>query len=121
MPPKILIVEDNELTMKLVADLLQVHGYSTLQSFDGTDVDILATGNKPDLILMDIKLKNLSGFEVLKTLKANYNLKHIPVIAMTALAMSGDKERILDSGFDSYIAKPMSTKTLLKAICAHIG
>ncbi|MBL94335.1 MAG: Polar-differentiation response regulator DivK [Alphaproteobacteria bacterium MarineAlpha3_Bin5] len=121
MAKTILIIEDNELTMKLVTDLLQVHGYIVLQSVDGSDLDELVLGKDLDLILMDIRLKGLSGVDILRELKANQKFNEVPVIAVTAYAMSGDEEKILNHGFDSYIAKPTSIETLLTTIRRYIG
>jgi len=116
MAKTILIVEDNELNMKLFNDLLQAHGYETLQTKDGRDVVKLATDNKPDLILMDIQLPEISGLELTKMLKADNNLKHIPVIAVTAFAMKGDEEKIREGGCEGYIAKPISVPVFLETL-----
>jgi len=93
MAKKILIVEDNDLNMKLFNDLLQAHGYETLQTVDGRDALKLAREHSPDLILMDIQLPEISGLEVTKMLKVDDDLKGIPVIAVTAFAMKGDEEK----------------------------
>jgi len=108
MAKTILIVEDNELNMKLFNDLLQAHGYETVQTKDGRDALNLAREHKPDLILMDIQLPEISGLEITKMLKADDELKHIPVIAVTAFAMKGDEEKIREGGCEGYIAKPIS-------------
>src|SRR5437879_11590487 len=86
-PKRVLIVEDNELNMKLFNDLLQAHGYNTLQTKDGREVMKIARQNRPDLILMDIQLPEISGLEITKMLKADDELCHIPVVAVTAFAM----------------------------------
>jgi len=116
MVKTILIVEDNDLNMKLFNDLLQAHGYNTLQSLEGCDVMSLAHEHKPDLILMDIKLPGISGLEVTKMLKADNDLKSIPVIAVTAFAMKGDEEKIRECGCEGYIAKPISIPPFLDMI-----
>ena len=116
MSRTILIVEDNDLNMKLLNDLLQAHGYSTLQTMDGRDVIKIAREHNPDLILMDIQLPEISGLEVTKMLKADDDLKSIPVIAVTAFAMKGDEERIREGGCEGYIAKPISVPTFLDTI-----
>ena len=121
MAKKILIVEDNELNMKLFNDLLQAHGYETLQSMDGRDVFQLVRENRPDLILMDIKLPEISGLEVTKMLKAEEDLKDIPVIAVTAFAMKGDEEKIREGGCEDYIAKPISLPTFLDTIAKFLN
>ena len=116
MSKTILIVEDNELNMKLLNDLLQAHGYSTLQTMNGRDVIKIAREHNPDLILMDIQLPEISGLEVTKMLKADDDLKSIPVIAVTAFAMKGDEEKIREGGCEGYIAKPISVPTFLDTI-----
>ena len=116
MSKTILIVEDNDLNMKLLNDLLQAHGYSTLQTIDGRDVIKIAREHNPDLILMDIQLPEISGLEVTKMLKADDDLKSIPVIAVTAFAMKGDEEKIREGGCEGYIAKPISVPTFLDTI-----
>ncbi len=116
MPKKILIVEDNELNMKLFHDLLEVHGYSTLQTRDGREALDLAREHHPDLILMDIQLPEVSGLEVTKWIKEDEDLKSIPVIAITAFAMKGDEEKIRDGGCEAYIAKPISVAKFLQTI-----
>jgi two-component system cell cycle response regulator DivK len=116
MPKKILIVEDNELNMKLFHDLLEVHGYSTLQTRDGREALDLAREHHPDLILMDIQLPEVSGLEVTKWIKEDEDLKSIPVIAITAFAMKGDEEKIRDGGCEAYIAKPISVANFLQTI-----
>ena len=116
MSKKILIVEDNELNMKLFHDLLEVHGYSTLQTRDGREALDLARQHHPDLILMDIQLPEVSGLEVTKWIKEDDDLKSIPVIAITAFAMKGDEEKIREGGCEAYIAKPISVATFLQTI-----
>ena len=113
---KILIVEDNELNMKLFHDLLEVHGYDTVQTKDGREALDLAREHKPDLILMDIQLPEVSGLEVTKWIKEDDELKSIPVIAVTAFAMKGDEEKIRSGGCEAYIAKPISVSTFLATI-----
>lgn len=90
---KVLIVEDNELNMKLFHDLLEAHGVETVETRDGKEVLELAREHKPDLILMDIQLPEISGLDVTKALKADEELKSIPVIAVTAFAMKGDEQK----------------------------
>jgi two-component system, cell cycle response regulator DivK len=116
MPKTILIVEDNELNMKLFNDLLEAHGYNTLQVRDGRAVIELTRKNQPDLILMDIQLPEISGLEITKMLKADDDLRDIPVIAVTAFAMKGDEQKIRDGGCDGYIAKPISVASFLQTV-----
>jgi two-component system cell cycle response regulator DivK len=112
----ILIVEDNDLNMKLFHDLLEAHGYETLQTKDGLDALRLARQFHPDLILMDIQLPEVSGLEVTKWIKEDDELKMIPVIAVTAFAMKGDEEKIREGGCEDYIAKPISVANFLQTV-----
>jgi two-component system cell cycle response regulator DivK len=121
MSKKILIVEDNELNMKLFHDLLEVHGYETLQTKDGREALDLARKHSPDLILMDIQLPEVSGLEVTRWIKADEALKSIPVIAVTAFAMKGDEEKIRSGGCEAYIAKPISVTNFLETIQKVLG
>lgn len=116
MSKTILIVEDNELNMKLFNDLLQAHGYATLQTKDGREVLGIAREHHPDLILMDIQLPEVSGLEITRMLKADDELKDIPVIAVTAFAMKGDEEKIREGGCEGYIAKPISVASFLETV-----
>ena len=121
MTKKVLIVEDNELNMKLFHDLLEAQGYETLQTREGLSALSIARDNKPDLILMDIQLPEISGLEVTKWLKEDDELAHIPVVAVTAFAMKGDEERILQGGCEGYISKPISVSHFLETIARYIG
>jgi len=113
---KVLIVEDNELNMKLFNDLLEAQGYQVIQTRDGLSALDLARQHKPDLILMDIQLPEVSGMDVTKWLKEDDELKSIPVIAVTAFAMKGDEEKIRESGCEGYISKPISVAGFLQTI-----
>src|SRR5262249_53010347 len=108
MAKTVLIVEDNELNMKLFHDLLEAHGYETVGTRNGIEALDLARRHRPDLILMDIQLPEVSGLEVTKWLKDDPELKAIPVVAVTAFAMKGDEERILEGGCEAYLSKPIS-------------
>ena len=113
---KVLIVEDNELNMKLFNDLLEAHGYFTLQTKDGVEALRMARQHRPDLILMDIQLPEVSGLEVTKWLKEDDDLRSIPVIAVTAFAMKGDEEKIREGGCEAYIAKPISVASFMRTV-----
>jgi two-component system cell cycle response regulator DivK len=113
---KVLIVEDNDLNMKLFNDLLEAHGYVTLQTKDGVEALRMARQHRPDLILMDIQLPEISGLEVTKWLKEDPGLRSIPVIAVTAFAMKGDEEKIRGGGCEAYIAKPISVASFMRTI-----
>lgn len=121
MKKKVLIVEDNELNMKLFHDLLDTHGYETIQTRDGIEALNLARRHHPDLILMDIQLPEVSGLEVTKWLKEDKDLQDIPVVAVTAFAMKGDEQRIREGGCEAYISKPISVKTFMTTIQQFIG
>jgi len=112
----ILIVEDNELNMKLFNDLLEAHDYNILQTRDWMEALKIAREKKPDLILMDIQLPEVSGLEVTKWIKEDENLRSIPVIAVTAFAMKGDEEKIREGGCEAYIAKPISVSHFLGTV-----
>ncbi len=112
----VLVVEDNDLNMKLFHDLLEAHGYNILQTKDGMEALQLARQHHPDLILMDIQLPEVSGLEVTKWLKEDEKLKSIPVIAVTAFAMKGDEEKIREGGCEAYIAKPISVTNFLQTV-----
>jgi len=112
----VLIVEDNELNMKLFHDLLEANGYRVLQTRDGLSALDLARHHMPDLILMDIQLPEVSGIEVTKWLKEDDELKSIPVIAVTAFAMKGDEEKIREGGCEAYISKPISVLSFLQTV-----
>ena len=117
----VLIVEDNELNMKLFHDLLDAHGYKTLQTRSGMEALKIAREQRPDLILMDIQLPEVSGLEVTKWLKDDEELREIPVIAVTAFAMKGDEQRIRQGGCEAYISKPISIGTFLETVRRYLG
>ena len=116
MTKTVLIVEDNELNMKLFHDLLEAHGYQTLQARAGVEGVDLARKHKPDLILMDIQLPEVSGLEVTQWIKDDPELRHIPVIAITAFAMKGDEEKIRQGGCEAYLSKPISVVKFLETV-----
>src|SRR3954464_15132309 len=120
-PKTVLIVEDNELNMKLFNDLLEAHGYFTLQTKDGVEALRLARTHRPDLILMDIQLPEVSGLEVTKWLKEDDDLRSIPIIAVTAFAMKGDEERIRQGGCEAYFPKPISVPRFIETIKSYLG
>ncbi len=120
MPKKVLIVEDNELNMKLFRDLLEAHGYQTIESRDGVEALKVARDERPDLILMDIQLPEVSGLEVAKWIKEDESLNNIPIIAVTAFAMKGDEEKIREGGCEGYLAKPISLTSFLETVERHL-
>lgn len=113
MSKTVLIVEDNELNMKLFYDLLEAQGYASLQTKDDREALQLARDHRPDLVLMDIQLLEVSGLEVMKWIKEGDELRDIPVIAVTAFAMKDDEEKIRQGGCEAYIAKPILVSEFL--------
>ena len=113
---QVLIVEDNDLNMKLFNDLLVAHGYVTLQTKDGVEALALARQHRPDLSLMDIQLPEVSGLQVTQWIKEDDDLRTIPIIAVTAFAMKGDEEKMRDGGCEAYIAKPISVMSFLRTV-----
>ncbi len=116
MPKTVLIVEDNELNMKLFQDLLEAHGFETLQTKDGKQALRMAQEHRPDLIIMDIQLPEVSGLEVTSWIKNDDDIKHSPVIAVTAFAMKGDEEKMREGGCEAYIAKPISVTQFIDTV-----
>ncbi len=112
----VLVVEDNDINMRLFHDVLEARGYNILQAKDGMDGWRIARKHRPDLIIMDIQLPDVSGLEVTKWLKDDETLKSIPIIAITAFAMDGDEERFLEGGCDAYIPKPISISNFLQTV-----
>ncbi len=121
MTKTVLIVEDSELNMKLFNDLLQAFGYRVVKTRDGRQALPLAREHMPDLIVMDIQLPEISGLDLTDRLKKDPALKSIPVIAVTAFAMRGDEQKILEAGCDAYLSKPISVTTFLETIRRFIG
>lgn len=115
MAKKVLIVEDNELNMKLFEDLLGAHGYDTVKTRDGRQVMDIARAEKPDLIIMDIQLPEVSGLEV-----TQWELRAIPVVAVTAFAMKGDEEKIRQGGCEDYVSKPISITDFMQVVQKHL-
>jgi two-component system, cell cycle response regulator DivK len=115
-PKRILIVEDNKADVRLLNDILERQGYETLQTGDGLEAISLALTHLPDLILMDIRLPEISGLDVTRRLKNDDRSRHIPIVAVTAFAMGWHKREALDSGCDAYIAKPISILGFLNTV-----
>jgi two-component system cell cycle response regulator DivK len=116
---QILVVEDNEKNMKLVRDVLKVMGYRTLEATTGRQAVELAAEHAPDLVLMDIQLPDIDGGEALRRLRADERTASIPVLAVTAQAMQGDRDRFLAAGFDGYVSKPVNVGELLGTVGQH--
>ncbi len=118
---RILYVEDNPQNMRLVRKMLSVGGYEMLEASDGTTGLAMAFSERPDLILMDINLPDIDGMEVTARIKADPSMHHIPIVALTANAMYGDRERFTAAGCDGYLAKPVTKNELLTTIAQFLG
>jgi two-component system cell cycle response regulator DivK len=118
---RILVVEDNELNLKLLNDVLEAHGYDVLTTGEGAVAVAWARQYRPDLILMDLQLPDISGLEVTQQLKADADTASIPIVAVTAFAMAGDEKRALEHGCDAYIAKPIDLRKFLDVIAGFVG
>ena len=118
---RILIVEDNELNMKLLRDVLEAYGYATITTGEGAASFALAREHRPDLILMDLQLPDISGFDAVRQLKGNEETQPIPIVAVTAFAMVGDERKALTCGCDAYLAKPILLRDFLDLVEKFIG
>jgi len=118
---RVLVVEDNENNMKLFRDVLHATGYSTLEAGTGEDAVELAASHVPALVLMDVQLPGIDGIEALARLRRDARTASIPVLAVTAQAMRGDRERFLEAGFDGYLSKPVDVLELVRAVEEYCG
>ena len=116
----ILIVEDDPRNLKLIRDLLQIRGYTTLEATDGKQGVDMARAKMPDLILMDIQMPVMDGLEATSILKADPVTKSITIVALTAFAMQGDREKCIEAGFNDYITKPLDTRTFMTKIKEYL-
>jgi CheY-like chemotaxis protein len=116
----ILIVEDDPKNLKLIRDLLQIRGYTTLEATDGKQGVDMAREKMPDLILMDIQMPVMDGFEAISILKADPVTKSIPIIALTAFAMQGDREKCMEAGCNDYITKPLDTRAFVTKVKEYL-
>lgn len=121
MKKRILIVEDNDLNLKLFRDLLGAHGYETIETKEGMEAISLARSEMPDLILMDIQLPEISGLDVTRRLKSDDAVSAIPIVAVTAFAMKDDEEKILEAGCEAYISKPIAIMSFLNTVRRFLG
>ena len=121
MKEKILIVEDNPQNMRLIRMVLRAKGYTLLEATNGEEALEMAISERPELIIMDIRLPKMTGLEVAKKLRESPAFSHTPIIAITAYAMSSDKERAIDSGCDAYLSKPINTRTLPGVVAEMLG
>jgi len=121
MSKKILVVEDTEDNRQILRDLLGMAGYEMLEAHDGAEGVAKAAEHKPDLILMDIQMPVMDGYEATRRIKANPDLKAIPIVAVTSYALSGDEQKTRDAGCDAYIAKPYSPRQMLAKVREILG
>ncbi len=121
VPKRILIVEDNELNMKLLRDILEAHGYLIIATGEGGQGLALAREHRPDLILMDLQLPDISGLDAVRQLKDHPETRGIPIVAVTAFAMVGDERKALMGGCDAYVAKPIALREFLDMVERFIG
>ncbi len=117
----ILIIEDNPKNLKLIRDVLQFQGYTTIEAGTGEAGVELTRAQQPALILMDVQLPGMDGREAMKVLKADASTLHIPIIALTSFAMTGDRERLLAEGFDGYMSKPIAIKEVPKMVESYLS
>jgi len=116
---RILVVEDNVLNMKLFRDVLIATGYQTLEATTGAEAVELAAAHVPDLVLMDVQLPGIDGVQALHRLRADDRTAAIPVLAVTAQAMQGDRQQFLAAGFDGYLSKPVDVRELIGTVRRH--
>ena len=114
--PSVLVVEDNELNMRLFCDLLDSFGYATIECRDGAQALDMARANRPDLIIMDIQLPEVSGLDVTRWIKDDDVLKSIPVLAVTAFAMRTDEQRVREAGCEGYLSKPIQMSSFIRTV-----
>ena len=117
---RILVAEDNAANLELMREILDIQGHEIIEAHDGSEALLQAELAKPDLILLDVNMPVLNGFEVLERLRANPQLAAIKVVALTAYAMRGDREKALEAGFDGYLTKPIDIQTLTETITAFL-
>jgi two-component system cell cycle response regulator DivK len=118
---RVLVAEDNERNMRLVRDVLQAKGYRVLEATTGAQAVELALQHEPDLMLMDIQLPDMDGVTALRRLREDLRTRSIPVVALTAQAMRGDRDRFLAAGFDGYASKPVDVVELVAMVARHCG
>ena len=121
MPKKILLVEDNPVNMRLIRLTLKNENYEFLEAVNGEEALVMAEQHLPDLIVLDIQIPKIDGYEVARRLKTNNQTKSIPIIALTAHAMKGDEEKIIGAGCDMYISKPFDTQKFKSTVQSLLG
>lgn len=117
----VLVVEDNELNMRLFCDLLDAFGFATLQCRDGARAVELTRQHKPNLIVMDIQLPEVSGLDITRWIKDDESIRHIPILAVTAFAMRADEQRVREAGCEGYLSKPIQMRSFLSTVEELVG
>ncbi len=120
MARTILVVDDNETNLRLIKAVLQTRGYALMASSDGESALAALDAQMPDLVLLDVQMPGLSGLEVVRRLRTMPHTAHLPVVAITAMAMKGDREAIIGAGFDDYLAKPYRTADVIAIVIKHL-
>jgi two-component system cell cycle response regulator DivK len=115
---RVLVVEDNERSLRLACEVLELRGFATVTARTGAEAVVIAATQQPALVLLDVALPDMDGVQTLSALRANPRTAGIPVVAVTAFAMKGDRERLLESGFDGYVAKPIDVATFVEDVTA---
>jgi len=118
---KILVVDDNPTNRKLASQILSINGHEVLEACDGEEGIEIALSQEPDLVLMDIQMSGMDGIDALKKIRSEKGFEKIPVIALTAYAMEGDREKLLEEGFDDYISKPLNISSMMEKIGTYEG
>lgn len=121
MPKKILIAEDNKKNRLLITDILKYFGYEVIEAVNGAEGIEMAKAHMPDLIIMDIQMPVMNGFEAIKALKNDPVTQYIKIIALTSFAMAEDREKVMKAGADDYISKPLNTRILPEIVKKYIG
>jgi two-component system, cell cycle response regulator DivK len=112
----VLVVDDNPINLELLGDVLEAAGFAVLKTEQAAHAIHLAQQEQPDIVLMDIDMPGMDGYEALRLLRADQRTHRIPTVAVTAFAMPDDQQRVMDAGFDGYITKPIGTRTVAKVV-----
>jgi CheY-like chemotaxis protein len=118
---RVLIAEDNAVNRELLRELLELRGYTVTEACDGQEALQVIEQTPPEILLLDIGMPVMDGFAVISRIRANPRLSHLPVVAVTAYAMQGDREKIVDSGFDGYLSKPVNASSLAEELDRLLG
>ena len=117
----ILVAEDNPINRELLRELLEIRGYSVTEACNGQEALAMVEQSPPDILLLDIGMPLMDGFAVVRRIRENPRISSLPVVAITAYAMQGDREKIMNSGFDGYLSKPVDARALAEALDRHMN